>query len=72
MIKNKQLFLLTFFIALTTMFIAIIIPEFFKVPYAFYNIIRLLAFSSLAYITYYLFCKKVDIIFFSWNYNYNV
>lgn len=64
MIENKQLFLLTFFIALTTMFIAIIIPEFFKVSYAFYNIIRLLAFSSLAYITYYLFCKKELILSF--------
>ena len=62
MFGNKNLFFLTFFIALITMFIAIIIPEYFKVPYAFYNIIRLLAFSSLGYITYYLFIKKNLII----------
>jgi hypothetical protein len=64
MFGNKNLFFLTFFIALITMFIAIIIPEYFKVPYAFYNIIRLLAFSSLGYITYYLFIKKNLILSF--------
>lgn len=64
MFENRQLFFLTFFIVLITMFTAIIVPEYFKVPYAFYNIIRLFAFSSLAYIVYYLFRKKELILSF--------
>ena len=46
------------------MFVAIIIPEFFKVPYAFYNIIRILSFCSLGYIAYYLFKQKETYLLF--------
>ena len=47
------------------MFVAIIVPEFFKVPYPFYTIIRILSFSSLGYITYYLFKQKeIFLLFF--------
>ena len=47
------------------MFVAIIVPEFFKVPYAFYNIIRILSFFSLGYIAYYLFKQKeIFLLFF--------
>ena len=47
------------------MLVAIIIPELFKVPYAFYNVVRLLSFSSLGYIAYYLFKQKdVFLLFF--------
>ena len=58
MFENRQLVLLSFVVALLTMLGAIIIPELYRVPYAFYNIVKLLAFSSLGYITYYLFVKK--------------
>lgn len=65
MFLNKKLLITSFFIAFVTMFIAIIIPEFFKVPYAFYNIIRILSFFSLGYITYYLFKEKeIFLLFF--------
>ena len=65
MFLNKQLLITSFFIAFMTMLVAIIIPELFKVPYAFYNVVRLLSFSSLGYIAYYLFKQKdVFLLFF--------
>jgi hypothetical protein len=64
MFLSRELLVTSFFIAFLTMFAAIIIPEFFKVPYAFYNIIRILSFSSLAYIAYYLFKQKEIFLFF--------
>lgn len=65
MFLSRRLLVTSFLIAFTTMLIAIIIPEFFKVPYAFYNIVRILSFSSLGYIAYYLFKQKeIFLLFF--------
>lgn len=55
MIINKKLFNITIVIALISSVGAIIIPEIYKVPYAFYNIIRVTMFSSLLYITFYIY-----------------
>lgn len=65
MFLSRELVVTSFIIAFITMLVAIIIPEFFKVPYAFYNIVRILSFSSLGYIAYYLFKQKeIFLLFF--------
>lgn len=65
MFLSRELLVTSFFISFLSIFVAIIVPEFFKVSYAFYNIIRILSFFSLGYIAYYLFKQKeIFLLFF--------